>query len=300
MSYPHVANLLYSTPWHMLPAVHDSFLAQFEGHSRSGELADFLKLQASVRSVAAASNASNVSDSSPGTGGGESRRVSRVGSLAVVTFDGPLSKRLGMMEMMCGGGSYLEITEILEALANDPSVEQILFALNSPGGVARGALECAQSVAEVAAVKPVTVYTDELLASAGYFIAAGATQIFAAPSADVGSISTRMTMLETVKRADLAGDRPVDLSTGKFKSTGSYGLEISAEQEAQARAWVADVDSQFKDFVLEHRGNKGLSLASLEGQHWNASFAPVGLIDGLSNSLQDVIDYLVLSASLTE
>ena len=118
-----------------------------------------------------------------GAGVGKSADVQAPGSIALVRLHGTVTPR----------GSYgMEgFRARMDAARDNPDVGAIVMDTDSPGGTVAGTAEAGASVAAAAAVKPVVAFVDTLAASAAYWIASQASQIWMTPSGEVGSIGVR-------------------------------------------------------------------------------------------------------------
>jgi ClpP class serine protease len=110
------------------------------------------------------------------------------GGVAVIPIYGVIAPRMNLMSDMSGGTTFEALTgQLREAMAND-QVKTIVFDVDSPGGNAAGASEFAREVMQARTKKPIIAQAQYTMASAAYWPMAGATEIVAAPSAQVGSI----------------------------------------------------------------------------------------------------------------
>jgi protease-4 len=76
----------------------------------------------------------------------------------------------------------------LHALAVAPDVKAVVLRIDSGGGSAQASELIWRAVAELKAAKPVVVSMSDVAASGGYYIASGATKIFALDDTLTGSI----------------------------------------------------------------------------------------------------------------
>ncbi|NTV25926.1 MAG: S49 family peptidase [Chlorobiaceae bacterium] len=213
------------------------------------------------------------------------------GNVAVITISGTLMKNPSLIERIFFGASDMgELTSAVNAAASDKSITGIVLNISSPGGTVAGTPELAGAVAAANQKKPVLAYVDDLAASAAYWIASQARGIYASRQAVVGSIGVRMAMYDLSKAYEQAGVKVIPIDTGKFKSAGLAGTEITAEQQ---QMYQEIVDAHFRDFksaVMKGRGMDEAAFGQVQdAQIFHASKArSVGLIDGIS-SLAEVI-----------
>lgn len=235
MRFAHLQEQIYSRPWFITAAAHHGIRSLFE--SRFGRIA------ADTGSLAV-ELADMVNPRRPMT-------VDQEG-IATIHVLGPLGKNLSKLEKSCGTTSFEDIQSEL-ALANaNPAVRGILLHVDSPGGTVQGTPETASLIAS--SLKPVVAYTEDMMASAAYYISAGARSIVASPSADVGSIGVYIPWVDRSGLNEMNGIRPDPIvnTGGDLKATG-FGGVLTDAQRAHLQEQV-DIDfAGFKAHVLAHR-----------------------------------------------
>lgn len=255
MRFERLARTLYATPWAITPAVymtfHDVFQRRIEGRTISvmGE-----KLEYKTPDEYDVEN-----------------------GVAVVKIQGALGHRLDAIEKACVGAvDYLDIQQAIHKAEADPDVSSILLHISSPGGMVTGLPETASVIAN--ASKPVVAYTDDLCASAGYYLATSADTIYATQSAEVGCIGTLMTWLDVSKAYEMQGVERELIASGKYKGMLTPGLPLSDEQRAFLQDEVDDLAEEFRGHVLNRRGY--IAPDYMEGQTVRGYQAQkAGLID---------------------
>jgi len=215
-----------------------------------------------------------------------------VGDVAVIPVFGPLMQHADLIEKKCGLTSYDDIREDLETAAKRACNAAVLN-FNSPGGQMVGCLELADFIAEFQeeAGLPVYAFTDSQMCSAAYCLAAGCDQVFATRGAMTGSIGCILGWVDVSKKMEMAGEKAVVFSSGKFKAAGTPGLPLDQEQSDYLQGLVDDAFAQFSGHVLEHRPE--VNLDSMQGQiMWGEKAEEAGLVDDCVNHLSDVVDFL--------
>lgn len=152
-----------------------------------------------------------------------------------------------------GATLYSELrADIAAILAR--GVRGVLLTVDSPGGYCSGCSEAAAAISALAREIPVVAHAQGLCASAAYFLASGATEIWADMSADVGCIGVIIPMLDWSGYWDKEGvkDDYVTNTGGDLKATG-YPPSQTPEERAQLQREVDDLYAQFRDHVLAHR-----------------------------------------------
>lgn len=203
--------------------------------------------------------------------------------IGVVMLAGPLMKAVGSMQ---AGTSTVQARRDIRKLAADPKIDAILLMIDSPGGTVAGTASLAADIKAAAKSKPVWAYADDLCASAAYWLASQADQIFANDrTAMVGSIGTLCVLQDVSKAAEAAGVRTIVIGTGSLKGAGAPGAEITEEQEAYFRGLVEDAQVSFDAAISKGRGltAKQLSDAKTGGVFGASEALERGLIDGIKS-----------------
>jgi signal peptide peptidase SppA len=174
---------------------------------------------------------------------------------------------------------YDEITREMEAHAKDGRVSEIVLNIDSPGGTVQGVASAARAIREAAAAKTVTAWCDGTCASGAYWLASGASRIFANTTARIGSIGVYQAFYDQTERLTKAGIKPVVIRSGMVK-----GMGIDAITEEQIAAEQGNIDALASLFVEAVADGRGLSVervnALATGQTWIGARAQAeGLTD---------------------
>jgi signal peptide peptidase SppA len=218
-------------------------------------------------------------------------------TLAVVPLHGMLMKSVPSGER--GTSTALARRKIREAAA-DPNISATLLHIASPGGTVDGTFEIAADVAAAAKRKPVYAFIDGLGASAAYWIASQATQIFASQMAFVGSIGTYGVVYDTSGKAAMQGVKVHVVRAGEMKGQGEPGTPVSAELLGELQARINALNDFFVRGVATGRGFSQEKVRGLaDGRiHIAADALAKGLIDGIA-TFDETITQLVAATSKT-
>lgn len=140
----------------------------------------------------------------------------------------------------------------------DEAVKAIIVEIDSAGGSLVGGEEMMLALKQ--AKKPVVAFIRDLGASSGYLASVGADTIFASKFSDVGSIGVTMSYLQETEKNTKDGLTYIDLSSGKFKDSGSPNRELSAEEK---EIFMRDVKINHEHFVNLVAENRKLDLAKV-------------------------------------
>jgi protease-4 len=133
------------------------------------------------------------------------------------------------------------VIDALEEARQNESIEAVVLEVNTPGGALSATEELALEVERTAEEMPVVVSVGQMAASGGYYVSAPADEIYANPSAMVGSVGVNFAYLD-------AGTPTSAIQSGPDKS-GGY-------TEAEAIRMADVMVEGFYGMVLDHRGDE--------------------------------------------
>jgi ClpP class serine protease len=109
----------------------------------------------------------------------------RDGATVVLPVVGTLSPR----GQYGAGGDTGRLADRVREFGADPKIGAIVLNMMTPGGLVYGTAEAGDAIFEVRQSKPiVAVANNWMVASAGYWLATQASEFYASPSSDVGSV----------------------------------------------------------------------------------------------------------------
>ncbi len=185
------------------------------------------------------------------------RYVELKGRIAVITTKGPLTNEKTFMQWLLNSATtYNQVrSAFFEAveLKRTAKCDEILHIIHSPGGASLGLEETAAAIRQIATeVCPVTTYGN-LMCSAGYWLGMAGSKVYAPATADIGSIGTRMTVMNYYEAMKQEGITAHTLTAGKFKSMGDPTQPWNKATEEYLQSRVDDINSIFLDYVAEYR-----------------------------------------------
>lgn len=191
----------------------------------------------------------------------EARREAHEARIAVIPIVGVISQRAASL-----GASTEQIGAMLDAAMASDRVDAILFDVDSPGGGVAGVPELAARIREAAQVKPSLALSNSLAASAGYWLAAAAGEMWVTPSGDAGSIGV-YTMHEDWSAAlEKQGVTVSAISAGTYKTEGAPWEPLSDEARAHLQERVDEVYGWFTRDVAAFRGDSRANVRSGYGE----------------------------------
>jgi signal peptide peptidase SppA len=212
-----------------------------------------------------------------GTGGTERR----AGAVTVIPVQGALMAR-GYRGYGASIPGMTDLRASIDAAARNPDIGAIVLDMDTPGGTVTGTAETAASVRAAAAVKPVVAVANGLAASAGYWIAAGATEIVMAPNAEVGSIGVVMPHQSMARMYDRMGIDTTLISTAPYKAEGSPYAPLTEEARA---ALTARAQTAHDAFVADVATGRRTTPAAVEETFGRGRM--VGVADAIRSGMAD-------------
>ncbi|HZF24021.1 MAG TPA: S49 family peptidase [Burkholderiales bacterium] len=183
---------------------------------------------------------------------------------AVVNIRGPLFRYRSIWTWLLGGTSVEQTALALHAAVDDPTVQRIVLAINSPGGQIDGINELANMIRTANQTKPITAYVDGQGASAAYWLASAAGTIVADETARLGSIGVRATVFDERAAEEKQGVKRYEIisSQSPLKRTDP-GTD---QGRAQLQQMVDAMAAVFIAKVAEFRGTSEEKVVSDFGQ----------------------------------
>ncbi len=191
-------------------------------------------------------------------------------------------------------------SEVLRA-AKDEKCKALVLRVNSPGGSALASDVLWEATAEFKATgKPFVVSMGGVAASGGYYIAAGADQIFAESGTVTGSIGVVGMKVAIGGALERFGIETHGQKRGRFADAMSMTKPMTEGQVEVIRRSMLDIYGTFKQRILDGRGDRiqGELETLAGGRVWAGSKAlEIGLVDRIGG-LADAIWYASEAAGL--
>ena len=150
--------------------------------------------------------------------------------------------------------------------ADDPSVTRIVLAFHSPGGTTDGIPETAETIRHASTHKAVIAVADSLAASAAYWLASAASELVAAPSAEVGAIGVFALHTDMTAAFERAGMRVNVIHAGEHKVETTPFVSLSEDARAAIQRRLDVLHKMFIEDVAQGRGRSASDVADLFGR----------------------------------
>jgi protease-4 len=210
-------------------------------------------------------------------------------------------------EIASGGEASAElVVSAIRSAFEDEGAQAVVLLINSPGGspVQAGIINDEIRRLKAQYNKPVYAVVEETCASAAYYVAVAADQIFVDKASVVGSIGVLMDGFGFTGLMDKLGVERRLLTAGENKGFMDPFSPQTEKQRAFAQAMLDQIHQQFIEVVKTGRGDRlKVTPETFSGLFWTGKQAvEMGLADQLGNvdyvarevvKAEDVIDYSV-------
>lgn len=262
-----------STPWALMPERLSAFAAVLARWSLDIPAAP--EVLARVRADAAVAAARKIELARAGNG-----------SIAVLPMYGVIAQRANVGDVSGPGVMSTEAfsAQLRAALADD-SIGGILIDVDSPGGTVYGVGELADEIYQARGQKSVVAIANSLAASAAYWLATAAGEVYVAPGGEVGSIGVYSAHEDWSRNLEQQGVKTTLIAAGKYKVEGNPFEPLTAEARDYLQSRVNDYYGAFTRAVAKNRGTDVANVRENMGggRVLGASDArAAGMVDGVA------------------
>lgn len=226
--------------------------------------------------------------------------LERSGNTAILKIQGSLVNGHQWWHAFTVGDltSYAALKDSVDILKNDPTVSTVLIQIDSGGGSVAGVDSASRALNSLTNTKNVTVHTENVAGSAGYWLACSTGKLYASPMALIGNIGTMALLPDVSEMYAKAGVKFHLFKAGKEKG---YGLAETAFTEDEIKSIQAYVDTTNNFFLTHVSRSRNVMMSDTdswaEAQTFFAGEAKaVGLIDGVA-TLEEVIGNMFASTT---
>lgn len=198
------------------------------------------------------------------------------------TYSVPADQNTELMDVSYGTASE-DIVYGITTAEKDENIKAILLEVDSFGGGPVAGEEIANALKRSS--KPTVALIRESGTSAAYWAASGADIIFASALSDVGSIGVTFSYLDNVKKNEGEGLTYQELTSGKFKDTGSPDKPLTEEEKTLLQSYIRIIHENFINAVSE---NRKLPIEKVRAMADGSSMlGEVALLSGLIDRIGD-------------
>ncbi|MGE0875748.1 MAG: S49 family peptidase [Burkholderiales bacterium] len=209
---------------------------------------------------------------------------------------------------LIGPGTDASAEKVMAALNSafkDKGTRGVVVRINSPGGSpvqAQAIYDEMRRLRQKYPTIPLYAVVEDVCASGGYFVAAGADRIYVARSSIVGSIGVRMDGFGFTGLMEKLGVERRLLTAGDNKGLLDPFLPVDEKQRAHVTGMIGEIHEQFIAVVREGRGKRLVESPDMfSGLIWTGEKSiGLGLADALGSldfvareviKAEDIVDY---------
>lgn len=223
-------------------------------------------------------------------GGKRPARVYRVvNGIAVLPVTGTLTHRLGAMRPFSGMTGYDGITACLMQAMADESVRGVLLDIDSPGGQASGAFDCADMIYRLRGQKPIWALCNDMACSAAMLLAAACSRRLATQTSRTGSVGV---MMAHASFAGQLAQQGVDITliySGAHKVDGNQFEALPEEIRCDFQQRIDAARRMFAEKVAMYTGLSVDAVMATEAAVFEGQAGiDVGLADEMVNAADAV------------
>ncbi len=154
----------------------------------------------------------------------------------------------------------------LRKLFKDPEIKAIVLKIDSPGGTSGAGQALFQEINDLKQehVKSVIAYSENVCASAAYYVACAADHIVTQPATLVGNIGAVIAYPNFQDLMEQLKIKYTAIETGTFKGGALFFKDLTPEQRAMFQSLTDDTYAQFIRDVAQRRPK----LAALDPKKW--------------------------------
>lgn len=220
----------------------------------------------------------------------------RQGSIAVVPVLGPITKRDTLLTMIFGGTSTNRLVSILDTLRADPSVSAVVLNVDSPGGTISGLPEAAAAIRRLRDEKPVIAISNDLAASAAYWLASQADEIVGTPESLTGSVGVYLMHADVSGMLAQAGIDVTFIASSPEKVEGNPYEPLTDGARAHLQGIV---DSSYDLFTKDVAAGRGITQSKVKRDYGEGRVltAAAALEAGIIDRIGTYADAISIAAS---
>lgn len=209
-------------------------------------------------------------------------RERRSGAVAVIAIHGMIEHRSSVLGDIFGGSSIESIRASFRAAMAAPDVSAVVLDVDSPGGSTFGVTELAQEIRAARGQKPIVAIANTTAASAAYWLAAQADELYVSPSGVVGSVGIYALHEDHSEELANAGIRVSIVAAGERKAKETPFAPLDDEARASLQEMV---DANFDQFVADVAAGRGVKASAVREGFGNGGV--VLARDALSEGMAD-------------
>lgn len=219
--------------------------------------------------------------------------------ISVISVHGALVPRMGFIDNACEEVmSYERLQNQINSALKDDGVQEIVLDINSGGGSAQGAFECADFIKKATEKKPVRAIINMNAYSGAYLIASACSEIIISKTAGVGSVGVYLKRLDLTKRYEQEGIEVHTFFRGATKVDFHPDIKLTEEEKHRIETSTEETYQMFVEYVSKNRNlTIDETIATQADTYLGQKAIDLGLADRLATP-QDAINSIVRNVAI--
>ncbi|EGO0706558.1 S49 family peptidase [Salmonella enterica] len=216
--------------------------------------------------------------------------------IAVLPVSGTLVHKLGGMRPFSGMTGYDGITARLQQAISDPEVTGVLLDIDSPGGQAAGAFDCADMIYRMREQKPVWALANETACSAAMLLSAACSHRLVTQTSRMGSIGVVMAHTSYAEKLKQEGIDITLIYSGGHKVDLDVTRALPESVHADYQQRMDEARKMFAEKVARYTGLSVDAVMATEAAVYDGQ---AGIDIGLADEMVNAADAIsVMAAAL--
>lgn len=258
--YEHTANHVFNVPWAILPSTMGLIVEVLRYRMAGGKYTQE-EIEERTDGRKAHLAAEIITPEAAGVA-----NVATGGSVAVLPLYGVIAQRMNVVMNMSGGTSTELFGRQFQMVLADPTISAIVMQVDSPGGSVFGVEELAAMIYKARGQKKLIAVADSMAASAAYWIATAADEVWVTPGGMVGSVGVIAEHYDMAGAYAQEGISPTLITFGEHKAEGNDTGPLTDEATAEIQRMVDSYGMSFVKALARQRGVSPAKVMSDFGQ----------------------------------
>jgi len=213
--------------------------------------------------------------------------LSIAGGIGYIPISGILLNNPNPVEKGYGAQGYDEISQMIGECESNPSVQGVVFCINSPGGSCTGLQECAATIRGM--TKPASVFSNSMVCSAAFMLASQVNgEICLTPGATIGSVGVIAVFANYAAALQNEGVEANVLTSGLLKASGHPAKKMENGERSMLQSLIDAHGTAFRSAVKSKRPT--IADDDMQGQVFDAATAvSKGFANRIVGGVQDTL-----------
>ncbi|EIK4585999.1 S49 family peptidase, partial [Salmonella enterica] len=204
--------------------------------------------------------------------------------------------KLGGMRPFSGMTGYDGITARLQQAISDPEVTGVLLDIDSPGGQAAGAFDCADMIYRLGQQKPIWALMNDVACSGAMLLASACSRRLVTQTARIGSVGVVMAHASYAGQLEQEGVEITLLYSGKHKTDLNPYQALPDDVRTDYQQKMDATRQMFADRVAQYTGLSAEAVMATEAAIYDGQ---AGIEVGLADEMVNAADAIsVMAAAL--